>query len=334
MAKFFKIFVSAFLSMGIIFSIFPAVTSSASLLDSSQSCTMRIKSGWSLVSLAELACGAFKFDSNRGGITNFPAYLDIYGYDGSEYIYARITKQEMENGGMGSRSLELAAEKYLNKIVQKISSGQFSNYSDFERSIEREIEQNSASKIKEYAGRLVKELFTSVWVYNPGRDFSVEYSSGSGSEEDSLAILTIRALITDTNSSDLLDYIETQVLPLALGELERSGGYSSFFKEMVSGKVILDSGWNFLSYSRLLSDNSGNLNFGSGNCNITKAYLFDNNSKKWVSSQNAGRSMIGSGIVVYNSGTKCNLAPENSIISRMKSMLRGGADNLPPVLPN
>jgi hypothetical protein len=116
--------------------------------------------------------------------------------------------------------------------------------------------------------------------------------------------------------------------------MENMGGYLSFLKESVSGRTILDSGWNFLSYSRLLADDNGTLNFSSSSCNITKSFLFDNNSKKWISTQNATRSMIGSGVVVYNNGGKCTLSPNNSILNRMKSMLKGGSDNLPPTFPN
>lgn len=328
MKKIFKLSVSAFLSAVILFSVAPFSISSAASLDLNKSCALNVKSGWNLIGLAELSCGLMKIED----IPGFPAYLDMYGYDGNEYIYGRITKQELRNAG--GRSFETAAQKYLNKLVKKITANTSGDFDDFSRTAGKDIEQNNTEKIKEYAGRLSKEIFTSIWVYNPGKNFSVEYFPKY--KDDALGIFAIRALATDINSSDLsqfMNYIEEEILPEMSRELERQPGYSAFAKELVSGKVILDSGWNFLSYSRLLSDDNGRLNFSSGTCKISKAYIFDDNEKKWMNAENANRSMIGSGMVVYNSGSKCIFTPENSILSGLKSILRGGADNNPPSLP-
>lgn len=328
--KNFKFFVFILLSV-VLFSR-PTVVARAVSLDPNTGCNMNIKSGWNLVSLAELYCGLLKIDrmSSSEAADIFPVYLDLYAYSSGEYLYARLNKQDVKI----SRSLESAAEKYLNNLTRKVTSNEYNNYRDFEKKLGRDIENNDTQKIKEYAGRLNKEILTSIWVYNPGRDFNMSYTSKYQSDDEILAILAIRGLITDTNSSDLLDVIETNFLPGILRELDGYNGYLSFLKESVSGKIILDSGWNFLSYSRLLSDNNGVLDLSSGNCSITKTYVFDDSSKKWVSAGNVTRSMVGSGMVVYNSGGKCTLTPTNSILSRMKSVLGGGSSNTPPVLPN
>ena len=317
---------------------FTATVSSATSFGGggNRSCQMNVEPGWNLISLAEMGCMTMKIDARNDEIQNFPAYLDLYAYDGSEYIYARINKQDLKDHFGGNSSLSSAIEKYADKLARKVSSNQASNWNDFQRIAEGAIKQNDTLKIKEYAGRLVRESISSIWVYNPGRNFSVEYFPRNDDDE-SLVISGLHALFTDISSSELsqlTNYIESESLPTILRELEKEPGYLTFIKEISTGKVILDSGWSFLSYSRIVSDDNGNLNFNNGNCSISKAYVFDNDSKKWVSAGNASRSMIGSGIVVYNSGAKCNLAPENSIISKLKSMLKGGSSNVPPALPN
>ena len=338
MKKFLKIYFPALLLVAVLFSLI-SIPVSAGAVSLNKSCVMNLKSGWNLVSLAELTCGLMRIDSggsdDRAAI-NFPAYLDIYAYDGSEYIHARINKKEVENGGIGGASLESAIERYANKIVKKMSSNQSDDFNNFEGDMERDILQNNTQKIKEYTGRLTKEIFTSVWVYNPGQNFTLEHFPKY--EDDAIGVLMVRALATDVSSSDLSElanFIEDEIAPGLLEEIYREEGYSSFVREISSGKLILDTGWNFLSYSRFLSDDSGNFSF-NGNCTITKAYVFDDSSKRWVNAESVGRGMIGSGMVVYNSGGKCNLTPSNSILGRLKSILSNGPGSgiSPPSFPN
>ncbi len=330
MKNFFNASASLFLAVAILFSALPFPAHSAEKFNGS--CVMDIRSGWNLVGLAELTCGLLEAGNGNSGLVNFPAYLDVYGYDGSEYIYGRFAKDQARNAG--GEAFEKAAKKYLNNLTKKITSGEFSDFEEFMRKAANEIMNNNTAKMKEYAGRLSKETFTSVWVYNPGRNFKIEYSPRYSDEQ--AGKLAIRALSTDISSFDLsalMDFIEKEVLPQMLREFDREPGYASFAKEIASGKIILDSGWNFLTYSRLLSDNSGKLNFGGGNCSISRAYLFDDKEKKWVSADKAERSMIGSGMIVYNKGSKCNLIPNNSMLNWLQSLFRDGSDNNPPSLP-
>lgn len=300
-------------------------------LNANVSCTMHMRSGWNLMSIGELSCGFFSIQSNPNNVGNFPAYLDLYAYEGGTYIYTRVKKDNLSTA-------EGAFEKYLGNNVKKITNNEFTKFdSEFENKVEQEVRQNDIPKIKEYAGRTAKEVFTSVWVYNPGKEFSVEFTSKNGNEE-AIMVSIVNSLFTDMSSQDIsqtIDSIASDFLPEIIREIEREKGYQSFLKESVSGSILLDSGWNFLSYSRLMSEDNGEINLSRGDCSITKAYVFNNDSKKWVNVNNANRSMIGSGVVVYNSGGTCRLLFENSILTRLRSLLSGGpaSGNMPPQLP-
>ena len=315
--------------------LFQTADSYAAPLDLNRSCVMHVRAGWNLMNAAELSCGLLSIYDSANAPTHFPAYLDLYAYDGTEYIYARVTKQVLKNGG--GNSLESAAEKYANTSIKRGTSGRVSNLEGFSRDIEKQIKQDSALNIKEYAGRITKELLTSVWVYNPGRDFSTEYSPRSQrSDDEALVVSAIRLLSTDIGGSEwsqLAAYLENDVLSKLGRVLEREKGYMTFLREFSSGQIILESGWNFLTYSRIVSDDEGNLNFRAGDCSISKAYVFNNDSKKWVSAERAPRSLIGSGLVVYNNGGKCTLAPTNSILNRLQSLFKNSSSNTPPSLP-
>lgn len=310
----------------------PVVTS-AQLLNTNSNCKATIKSGWNLMSVPSLACVAFAMGSAGGtSIEKFPSYLDIYAYDGSKYLYTKVTRQNFRGD-----AIEKGIEKYAENILKKITNGQITKLdNDFERYFENDFKQNDQQKIKEYAGRAAKEVFTSVWVYNPGRDYVVNFT---GKDHGEIALANVLSSnVSDAEINNFLDQADREIVPDMIGEINRMpAGYRTFLNASLSGGLILDSGWSFLSYNKLIVDNLGKLNFTKGNCQITKAYVFDNDAKKWIEAGSVNPSMMGAGVVVYNSGSKCNLLIENRIVSRLKEMVGGTTNSgsmLPPQMPN
>jgi len=298
------------------------------------SCTMSVKSGWNLVSFGELMCGIMELDSHRGQTaTNFPVYLDVYGYDGREYVYGRIGRQDLQDGS--SRSFSASVENYFNGRVKNITGGQYLA-NDYFNDAENSITSNNSQKIKEYAGRLARESFASAWVYNPGNEFTVTYRPRSDDDEEALLGLSISLLsgnISDSGYAFLKNGLEKLSVD-ALREFQRQPGMLTLVRELFSGRVPIESGWNFLSYSKVLSDNTGRINLNSGNCNITKAYLFDDSAKNWMRLGDASASMVGSGVVVYNAGSACTLNVKNQYLDFVTNLIGGGAQAAPPQLPN
>jgi len=317
-------------------------------LDNS-SCLANIKSGWNLVNIGDLICGFMQIESGVG-IKNFPARLDMFVHDGNEYIHARITRQEVENRRIG-QSIESALMTYIDNRTKDFTGNEFRNFgSFFGNRLIIDVKQNNESKIKEYARVLSSEVFTSVWVYNPGQDFSVLYYHGQAGQkylprhgdEETAVIAAGNLLFENMSSSDFsrfITYIEDKILDDVVGFLsegEEGKGYLYFLKRLAFGEVTIDEGWNFLSYSKVLADDNGYLNFFNGNCRITKAYLFDNQAKKWVNIMKVGaiEHLFGNGIVVYNSGNTCNLVVENKIVTTFSNLISGGSTITPPPLPD
>ncbi|MDO8581747.1 MAG: hypothetical protein Q7S16_02630 [bacterium] len=296
-------------------------------------CTTTVKSGWNFKSAGSLVCGIGKIGSGGRSIEYFPAYLDIYLYSGTEYTHARMTKQDVESG-RGTRSLESALEKYTSTRIKKITNNQFDSYKNYTEDAEKNIEQNNTGKIEEYAGRLAREIFTSVWVYNPAREFTLTDTSQYKSSSALMwAANVLFGDVSDSEYTQLVQYVQDDVIGELLGDANRHPGMFSFIKNLFSGNIAIDKGWNFLSYSKVLKDENGVMSFGNGNCSITKAYVFDNESKKWIQAATAPRSMLGAGMVVYNSGAPCTLIIKNSIISTFRNFLNDGSENAPPQLP-
>lgn len=325
MKNFYKIIAGVAVS-GILIASVPFVAS-AQPVNTNSNCKATIKSGWNLMSLASLTCVVFAVESENAQLEKLPSYLDLYAYNGIDYTYARIIKT---NTRLEDRSFDEGMSKYLENIVNKATDGQFS-YSDVERNFVNILAKSSSLKIKEYAGRMVKEVFTSIWVYNPGKDYVVNLQKDSQGEIALANALSSNVGAMEINS--ILDSFETPAEEM-FREVESIPGLRNFLNQIMNGGIFLENGWSFLSYNILLADNDGKINLGNGNCEITKAYLFDNNSKKWIDSSLANKSMYGAGLVVYNNGNKCNLLIENSIVKRLKSMAGSSPRVVPPVLPN
>jgi len=299
------------------------------------SCTMHIKSGWNMVSLGEFLCGMMEIESSSNqGATNFPVYLDVYGYDGREYVHGRIGRQDIQNGSL-DRSFDATVENYFNGRIKNIAGGQYS-MNDYFNDAENSITNKNLQKIKEYAGRLARESFVSVWVYNPGGEFTVTNYPRSDDDDETIMVLGINLLsgnISDSGYSLFKSSLEKLSVD-ALRDLQRQPGMLTFVRELFSGRVPLESGWNFLSYSKVLSDDAGRINLNSGNCTITKAYLFNDSTKNWVRLGDANASMVGSGVVVYNAGSACTLNVKNQYLDFVNNLLGGGSQTAPPQLPS
>ncbi|MBI2888436.1 MAG: hypothetical protein HYY10_00765 [Candidatus Liptonbacteria bacterium] len=298
-------------------------------------CALNVKSGWNLKSIGEFVCGFMEIDSSNTKISNFPAYIDVYGYDGREYVHGRIRKQDIENRNNGS--FGNSVESYFNSRIKNITGGQYSTVESYFSDAENSITGNNLQKIKEYAGKLARESFSSVWIYNPGSDFSVvHYPRTNDDDDEIMAILGLNLLsgnISDSGYAQLKASLEEWSVS-ASRELERYPGMISFIRELFSGRVPLESGWNFLSYSKVLLDDGGRINLNSGNCNITKAYLFNNSTKNWVRLGDVSASMVGSGLVAYNAGSACTLNVKNQYLDFVTNLLGGGSQATPPPLPN
>lgn len=303
---------------------------SAQLARTNSNCTATIKSGWNLMSLASLTCVVFAVESDNVTLGKLPSYLDLYAYNGSDYTYARVTKNNIRGGN--DRSIENGISKYIGAIINKATDGKFSTIEGAnEDAFMKELLQSNTTKTKEYAGRMVKEVFTSIWVYNPGKDYTVSLQRDNQGEITIANALSSNVSTTEVDS--LLDSFENLADEM-IREVDRMPGARNFLNQIMNGGIYLDKGWSFLSYNTLLADNNGRINIANGNCNITKAYLFDNNSKKWIDSGSADKSMYGAGLVVYNNGAECNLLFENSIVSRLRTMAGVGPRVSPPILPN
>lgn len=329
MKKFYKI-IGGVVLLGTLLATAPVIVSAQPSTINSN-CKTTIKSGWNLMSLASLTCVVFAVESSNDQLEKLPSYLDLYAYNGTEYTYARVTKNNIRGGN--DHSIEDGISKYIGDIVNKATNGKFSTLENVdEDAFMKELFQNNTTKTKEYAGRMVKEVFTSIWVYNPGKDYVVNFQ-GSSHGETAIA----NALSTNVSAMEVDNIFDTFGDDLAQEmnrEVDGIPGARNFLNQLMNGGIFLDKGWSFLSYNILLADNEGKINLTKGDCNISKAYLFDNNSKKWIDSSLANKSMYGAGLVVYNSGNKCNLLIENSIVTRLKSMTGSGSRVAPPVLPN
>lgn len=328
MKNFYKIIGGVVVS-GILIASVPVVASAQSLKTNSN-CKATIKSGWNLMSLASLTCVAFAVESDNVLLEKFPSYLDLYAYNGVNYTYARVTKNNIRGGN--DRSIEDGISKYTSNIVSKATDGKFLTLENVnEDAFLKELFQSNTTKTKEYAGRMVKEVFTSIWVYNPGKDYVVNIQRDNQGE---IAIANaLSANVSATEANSLLDSFENLATE-TLREVDRTPGARNFLNQLMNGGIYLDKGWSFLTYNILLADSDGKINLSKGGCNISKAYLFDNNSKKWVDSSLANKLMFGAGLVVYNAGNECNLLIENSVVARLRSMTGSGPRVTPPTLPN
>ncbi len=298
-----------------------------------KSCSVTIQSGWNLLSLAKLACIVIKIDAIGGSnslsaISSFPAYLDFYIYSGEEYVHSRVNR--------GSTDLSIASSmlKYANIRAKEISNGKFSDIEIFIEDAEKVVGSNNISKIDEYAKQTLQEVFKSIWVYNPGNSFTVSHHS---QQPEVSAIISAVSVGFGNGSnaefSESLGFLRENLID----ELERGSrndpeyiGLLRYTKSLFTGKVALNKGWNFLSYSRVLGVNIGQ----NGTCNITKAYIFDNNTKNWVTVPNANQSMYGNGMIVYNANGACYINSQSEFVKKLTNLMRGGSENMPPVLPN
>jgi len=279
-------------------------------------------------------CGFEEIFYRNGGRDKAPAYFDYYFYDGSEYLSGRITKQDLTQGSVHGK-VNSILERYLKSRTKKITNGQFTDPQAYIQGAEKSVYSNDLTTIKELAGRSTKEALVSIWLYNPGEDFSVSFPTKY--ETDAYTLSAMKLVFGNITASDyqkLLDYVKKTIVPDISAYPEKYPEYKgvvNYIKEILNGSVTLDRGWNFLTYSKVLLNDGGGANWG--NCNVTKSYVFDNQQKRWIKPENANSSNYGAGMVVYNAGTQCQFTVSNSILKTYSDLLRVPADNTPPVLP-
>ncbi|MCH8329620.1 MAG: hypothetical protein IIB81_04480 [Nanoarchaeota archaeon] len=105
------------------------------------------------------------------------------------------------------------------------------------------MDENNEEKIKEYAGVLASEVFTSVWVYNPGQDFSIKYSPRYGDEETS----------REVKREFIKTFFRKMLTPLIEEYYENMTDYQNAYKntyemdfEAISDKTIFTSKKKYL----------------------------------------------------------------------------------------
>lgn len=332
------------LSLAFIVTSIPA----ASVLANSQksTCTTTIKSGWSLVGLGDLLCVALKVSSPDGTISDYPTYLDFYAYNDGKYVHARVSRDEIQNRQL-EESFGPAFMDYANARVQKISGGQYNDAEAFFGTIvEANIEKNDTPTIEKYARYTNQEALKSLWVYNPGNTFSVS-NSAALADDNSFIINGINVGLGrsgDNEYYELANFLQKEIIT-PLRKMTSSSynnsvsatqakGMLSYSKKIASGEMALDAGWNFLTYSPVIDVNMGQ----NGTCNITKAYVFDNGAKKWVSLGSANKSFAGNGMVVYNSNDSCYIQLQGELVKKLSNLFSstgssGVAPSMPPALP-
>jgi hypothetical protein len=324
--------ISLMLAIAMLVVIAPLGVPKAEAVKLNNTCTTKVTSGWSLMSLPSLTCVLLESESGSSNMGNFPVYLDLFIHDGDKYIHARVTENDAENRRV-DEAISTAAELYVDNRIQKFSDSRFQTTRQFEQVTEYDFDQNNASRIRDYARRLARETFTSVWVYNPGSDFSITFNPGY--QDEFLVASIVNILGSNSSISEInqfKNYVTAEVISDIRSELRGEPGFSTFFSTLLSGDMAIDQGWNFLTNSRLLASDNGLVNLNNG-CSITKAYVFDNNSKRWINAMNGRRSSYGEGLVVYNSGSSCVATVKNSLIDWMKNILGTGTGNTPPAFP-
>lgn len=330
--------VSGLISGVIFFIAAPAVLQAAA---QPKTCTVSINSGWNLTNMGDMYCLLLKVSDGNSQIAGYPAYLDLYAYSEGKYVHARVNSDEIENRRF-TQSVEPAVLQYGAILTRKISDGQFDDMEVFfEKTAVDALVRNDSLLLDEYARYSVSEALKSLWIYNPGNAFNVSYTS---SDDDSAYVISgINIALSKADMSEfygIATFIQREIIT-PLRNMSRSNyannqapGVLTYAKGLAKGEAALDSGWNFLSYSPYFSVSTGQ----NGTCNITKAYVFDNDEKKWVSLVNANSSLIGSGLVVYNANGPCAIQLQGELVRRASELFNAGSTGVlpaqPPVLPN
>lgn len=293
-------------------------------------CRFEIQKGWNLKNFAELACMAMKIDHDGHENTGqFPMHLDLFGYIGDGYIHSRVSKDKLDT------QINDVVERYADPRVKVVTGGEYSSASKFFGDAETDLFRGgSASNAKHYAELLAREIFTSIWVYNPGPKISGEYVVDNEFEGVVVSFLSLLSGdMSDTEYKDFINNAESGFIPELLEDFERNYNSNFFLKHLGSGKARLEKGWNFMTYNKFIANNNNVVDLSEGDCNIDKAYIFENGSKKWIKVSNTNESHMGSGMIIHNNGSACTLEASNKIIDRIGSWFASGSDIKPPVMP-